>query len=96
MTTIQDEIEWERAMLERGISRYNAQRDRAVEGDRTAETSAGKRLLTSYITQVSEAIRDYLEGRSDTRRAPEAKVLMGMDADKLAFIALKSMLTCVY
>lgn len=96
MTTIHDEIAWERNMLDRGIARYNAQRDRAIEGDRAAETSAGKRLLKSYIIQVAGGITDYLEGRSPTRRAPEAKILIGMDAEKLAYITLKSMLSCVY
>jgi DNA-directed RNA polymerase len=96
MTTIQEEIEWERSMLDRGIQRYNHIRDKAVEGERHSDTSAGKRLLSSYIKQVSEHIGNYLDSKTGTRRAPEAKVLLGMDTDKLAYMALKSMLSCVY
>lgn len=96
MTTIQEEIVWERSMIDRGIERFKQQRDRAIEGDRAAETSSGQRLLQSYIQQISDALKEYLNNKGPTRRAPEAKVMSAMDTDKVAYIALKQMLGCVY
>ena len=96
MHTIQQELDWEREMLERGIQRYRSIQQKAVDGDRASETSAGKRLLSSYIDQVSVHITNYLEGKTDTRRAPNAKVLLGMPADKIAFMGLKRMMLCVF
>ena len=83
-------------MLDRGVARYKAIQEKAVKGDRASETSAGRRLLVSYIDQVSQHIRAYLDGKTDTRRAPNARVLDGMDTDKIAFMGIKRMLTCVY
>ncbi len=96
MQTLQRELDWEREMLNRGVLRYKAIQDKAVQGDRPAETSAGSRLLYSYIQQVSDHIRAYLDGKLETRRAPNARVLMSMDTDKIAFMSIKRMLTCVF
>jgi DNA-directed RNA polymerase len=92
----QDELEWERNMVDRGVTRFITQRERAVEGNRVSETSAGKTIMKEYLVRIAEAVTAYLNGETEVRRAPEAKILVGMDANKIAYIALKSMLSCVY
>lgn len=96
MKTLQEELAWEQLMIDSGVARYKAIQATAVAGGREDDTSASRRLLVSYIDGVSQHIKDYLEGRNGVRRAPEAKVLLGMDTDKLALISLKVMLTSAY
>lgn len=60
MTTIHDEIDWERKMIDRGVERFLAIRDRAVEGERVTETTAGQRLLKTHIMQVAETIGSFI------------------------------------
>lgn len=85
-------------MVTRGVERYRAQQDKAVEGDRTDETSAGGRLLRSYVLQVSDHIRLYLDGKhpNGRRRNKYAKLLATIDADKSAYFALKLVVSTMY
>lgn len=95
MTTIHDEIDWERKMIDRGVERFLAIRDRAVEGERVTETTAGQRLLKTYIMQVAETIGSFMGGSNKTVR-PELRVVRNVDPKLVAYMALKSMLVCVY
>lgn len=96
MKTLQEELMWEQRMIDSGVERYRAIQKNAVAGAREDETSASRRLLASYFDTVSAHIRGYLGGENKVRRAPEAKVLLGMDPDKLALISLKVMLQAAY
>lgn len=96
MQPIQQELEWEREMMYRGIRRYRSMQQKAIEGKRSDETSAGRRLLGAYIDQISACLAEYLSGGSETRRAPNAAVLMSMPVDTIAFIGLKAMMLSVF
>ena len=93
MTTLQEELAWEKTMIERGMYRYDASQKNAVEGDRVADTSAGNRLLKSYLLQIEDQMRETIFGHRNTSAM---KVLRSMETSKLAYIALKCMLSCVY
>ena len=93
MTTLQEELAWEKTMIQRGMHRYDASQKNAVEGDRVADTSAGNRLLKSYLLQIEEQMRETIFGHRDTNAM---KVLRSMETSKLAYITLKCMLSCVY
>lgn len=95
MTTVHDEIDWERKMIDRGVERFINTRDRAVVGDRVTETTAGQRLLKTYITQVAETIGSFMSKSNQTVR-PELRVVRNVDTNLLAYMALKAMLKCVY
>ena len=93
MTTLQEELEWEKSMIQRGIWRFEHTKNKALEGDRVADTSAGNRLLKSYLAQISDKMTEVLHTGVGSRAV---KVLRSMETDKLAFISLKVMLSCVY
>lgn len=94
MVTMQEELKWEEDMMDRGVARYRAQQQKAgLRGD-VQSTSAGKRLLVEYIDQASAVLSDYIT--KATRRVPAAQLLKGLDPNKIAFIAMKRMLTCLY
>lgn len=95
MTTIHEEIDWERKMIDRGVERFMGIRDRAVEGDRVTETTAGQRLLKQYIAQVAETIELFMS-QSNSRVRPELRVVRNVDKNLIAYTALKSMLVCLY
>ena len=98
MPTIQEQLEWEQRMIDSGIERFRAQQDNAVENGRTHETSAGSRLLRSYVLQVSQHIRLYLDGKhpDGRRRNKYAPLLATLDTDKSALLALKAVIETLY
>lgn len=98
MPDIRDQLAWEERMVDHGVSRYRGQQDKAVEGSRAEETSAGTRLLRSYILQVSDHIRLYLDGKhpDGRRRNQYAKLLATLDTDKTALFALKVVVNTLY
>lgn len=81
-------------MIERGVQRFEAIKNSAIEGDRIADTSAGNRLLKSYLQQIEDQMTDVIH--SGNQRSNAVKVLRSMETSKLAFITLKCMLSCVY
>ena len=98
MPTIHDQLAWEEEMIAHGIDRYRNQQDKAVEGGRTHETSAGSHLLRAYVLQVSDHIRLYLDGKhpDGRRRNKYAKLLATLDPDKTAMMALKAVIATLY
>ena len=91
MTDIHSQLAWEEQMMTHGVERYRAQHDKTVEGGRADETSAGSRLLRSYVLQTSDHIAAYLAGRhpAGRRRNKYAPLLDAIDTDKAAMLALK-------
>lgn len=98
MPTIHDQLAWEERMIAHGISRYRTQQDKAAEGSRPHETSAGVYLLRAYVLQISERIGLYLKGKhpDGRRRNKYAKLLATIDADKTAMFALKAIISTMY
>jgi len=98
MPTIHDQLAWEDRMIAHGVARYRGQQSKAVEGDRAHETSAGATLLRSYILQVSDHIRLYLDGKhpGGRRRNQYAKLLATLDTDKAAMFALKAIVSTLF
>ncbi len=84
------QLAWEHDMVYRGITRYRGQQKDAVDGDRAHETSAGSRLLKSYVLQISAHIKAYLAGElKGRRRKPEHKLMLGVNPDAIAFFTLR-------
>ena len=97
MFTLEDQIAWEESMSTRGAQRFRSQQDAAKE-TRAHETSAGSRLLRSYVLTISERIRLYLDGKhpDGRRRTKYAKLLDVIDTDKVALIALRNVIGAVF
>lgn len=98
MATIRDQLAWEEQMVQHGVDRFRAQQDTAVENGREHETSAGARLLRSYVLQISDHIKAYLSGNhpEGRRRGKYAKLLDAIDTDKAAMISLKAVISTLF
>jgi DNA-directed RNA polymerase len=97
MATIQDQLEHEHNMIYRGVERYRSQQAAAQEG-RNEESSAGSTLLRHYVLAVSDQIQLYLDGKhpEGRRRGKAAKLMDTINTDKIALIALRSILNAFY
>lgn len=98
MTSMTEQLAWEEAMVERGIERFRNQQDAAINSDRATDTTAGSRLLRSYITQIAEHIELYLDGKhpDGRRKSPYARLIKTIDPYKTAYITLKSVIGGLY
>ncbi|WFG40928.1 RNA polymerase [Paracoccus phage ParMal1] len=98
MPDISEQKKWERDMTALGVSRFRAQEQKAKDGERFTETSAGARLLRVYLSQVSAEIAVMFDkiGNRATKKRMYAKLLKGIDYDKLAMFTLYRIIECVY
>ena len=95
---LRDQLNWEKEMIGFGVARFRNQEAKALErGDHTG-TQGGKRLLKSYLAQVSEFIAHYVAGNSPAgrRRSKYTKLMQVVDPDKLALFSLTEVIRAVY
>lgn len=93
---ISDQKAWERSMTSLGVSRFRAQEEKAKDGKRYTETSAGARLIRVYLSQVSERIAEVINAPRQGGRRMHTKLLQGIDFDKLAMFTLNRVMRCVF
>jgi DNA-directed RNA polymerase len=95
--TIQDQLAHEHNMVYRGIERYRSQQQAAQES-RNEESSAGSTLLRHYVLPIADHINLYLDGKhpAGRRRGKGAKLMATVDTDKIALIALRSIINAFY
>lgn len=94
-----EQKKWERDMTALGVSRFRVQEQKAKDGERFTETSAGARLLRVYLSQVSAEIAHKVSAPFVGRKGPKRmhlKLLKGIDFDKLAMFTLYRVIECVY
>ena len=99
MTSILEQKEWETQMSNLGVARFRMHQDKAKDGSRFTDTSAGSRLLRVYLLQVSEEIRDLLnsnQSNSAKKRKMYIKLLHGIDCNKLAMFCMHRIIEAVY
>jgi len=94
MPEVSEQKKWERDMTALGVSRFRAQEQKAKDGERFTDTSAGSRLLRVYLSQVSAEIGEQIQ--NTRRRSMYIKLIRGIDLDKLAMFALYRVIECVY
>ena len=95
--TIQEQLDHECQMVYRGVDRFRIQQE-ATMADRNSESSAGSTLLRHYVLLISDHITLYLKNQhpQGRRRNKSAKLLDTVDPDKIALIALRSILNSFY
>lgn len=95
--TIQDQLDHEHNMVYRGVERYRSQQ-KAAQASRNEESSAGSTLLRHYVLSIADHITAYLDGNHPTgrRRGKGAKLMATVDTDKIALIALRSIINAFY
>ena len=84
-------------MATRGVERFRNQQALAAPS-RAHETSAGSRLLRSYVLTISDRLKEYLDGKhpDGRRRNKFAKFLDTIDTDKVAMLALRGVISAVF
>jgi len=97
MSTIQDQLQWEKDMRDRGVSRFRAQQ-LAAKDTRAHETSAGSSILRGYVLTISDHISLYLEGKhpEGRRRNKYAQLVKTIDTDKVSMITLRQVIGAVF
>ncbi len=96
MATIQDQLEHEHDMIYRGVERYRSQQE-AAHASRNEESSAGSTLLRHYVLTISDHITAYLAGELEGKiRRKGAKLMGTINTDKIALIALRSIINAFY
>ena len=90
---VTDQIKWEKDMVAFGIARFRGQQSAAVDRGAHTETSAGAKLLRSYLSQVSQHISEYA---TTSNRSKYGKLLRTVDADKIAMFSLTVIISAVY
>ena len=97
MSSIQDQLDWEDAMSNRGIQRYRNQQNKAIQG-RPQDTSAGSRILHGYVLTISNRIQEYLDGKhpDGRRRNKYAKLLDTIETDKVSLFALRCTIGAIF
>lgn len=93
MNDMERQLNWESDMISRGVHRFRAQQSQA-EKSRGHETSAGSRLLRSYVLGISDHIKEYLARRE--RRSKYAKLLDTLDVDKISMFALRQIIQTIF
>jgi DNA-directed RNA polymerase len=98
MTDLNSELAWEQNMLTFGIDRFRAQERKTKERKDFTATNGGRRLLKSYLSQVSEFIAHYCAGNNPggRRRSKYTPIIEQLDPDKLALFTLTEMISSVF
>ena len=92
------QIELEEGMSARGVKRFWKNLNLAKEGGREDETSYGQKIIAGRMDVLSGAIATWLtEANSGKvgRSSIAAGLLKGADSRKVAYLALKAILSCV-
>lgn len=95
---LREQLAWEKEMVNLGVARFRNQETKALERKDYTGTNGGKRLLTGYLSQVSEFIAHYCAGNNPNgrRRSKYASMVALVAPDKIAMFALGEIVRCVY
>lgn len=91
MFTIQDQIDHELNLQDKGIARYNKEKDKLLAKKQDSKTQHGRALMMSIIDPFIDGVREIQEDLpSKRRRDITFKKLRYLDPEKVAYIALVS------
>lgn len=94
MKTESDQKHWEKDMVSLGVTRFRATEEKAKQTGRFTDTTAGGRLMRTYLSQVSAEVMETVASKKT--RNKYMKLLKGTDPDKLAMFALWRIIQCLY
>ena len=92
--TLKDQLDFEVSMSEQGISRFFSNYKKNLEKERFDSTSAGNKIIVSYLLQISEYIENYL--KKGPQRNKYAEILKVLPTDVLAYIFCINAVNCVF
>lgn len=87
--TIEDQLDLERSMQDKGVERYKASVAKANAEGRGADTQSSRRLLEKFIGPSIEALKDALDTPSFNHAGKARRLLKRIAPDSAMFIAMK-------
>ena len=94
MTTLEKQVALEYRMVQSGVERYNKQKDDLITKGLSAKTVHGRTIISGVVQAVSDSITDYMQTET-SNRAIAKKLIVGMNPDTLAFLALITIIDTV-
>ena len=88
--TLEKQLALEMEMLNAGIDRYNKERDKGIDKGRESTTQHGRTIIATVVSGTAQGV-EKLQGTPTSNRDIAYKKLAGMDAYKVAYLALVSM-----
>ena len=88
MATLEQQIELEYEMVQSGIDRYHRQLMDLLEKDLGSKTKHGRTIIKGILDPVQAAIEEHCKVNRNYNRATSKTLLKGMDAGKVAYLAL--------
>lgn len=91
---MQQQILLERKMFDDGVRAWAASQTRNIERGNASDASWNRRLMSSLVLPMSEAIEEYVEGLKGKRgkRSKGAYMMQALDAKVVSYISLKTLL----
>lgn len=89
--TIDDQLELERNMVQRGIESYYRAVQQANEKGRGADTATSRRLIGEFINPLAEAVTAWANVPGPAQRGNLRKLIKIIDPHKAVYITLKAL-----
>lgn len=94
--TIEDQVRIERDMVGRGVARYKNSVARAEETGRATDTIYGQRIMSQYITAVTEAVEEEVaKKRGPGPRAAHIRLLANANFSVVAYLSLGTLINAI-
>lgn len=91
MATIEEQLELERCMRERGADSYDRQQKEAEAQGRGAETNYARKLMREFMLPLIEALDDFTMQRKAAVRAKIRPLLAQCPSDVAMYLALQAL-----
>lgn len=88
--TLENQLALEMEMLNAGVDRFNKERDKGIDKGRESTTLHGRTIIATVVAGTAQGV-ERLQTTPTSNRDIAYKKLSGMDAQKVAYLALVSM-----
>lgn len=89
MATLEEQIELERQMLQAGVDRYQHNTNKLLEKGIESNTQHGRAAIAGIVNALADGVKDIQKDATSNRDIAKKK-LSGMDAHKVAYLTLVS------
>nr|WP_281397195.1 DNA-directed RNA polymerase [Kaustia mangrovi] len=91
MKTIEDQLELERTMVQRGADNYERNLKQAEEHGRASETSYARRLIKEFMQPLIDELREFIDNPKPGRRARVRPLLSQCEPEKAVYLAMQAL-----
>ena len=89
--TLENQLALEMEMLNAGVDRFNKEKDKGIDKGRESTTLHGRTIIATVVAGTAQGV-ERLQTTPTSNRDIAYKKLSGMDAQKVAYLALVSMI----